>query len=224
MRLYLLVGAQNDLAQLFVVAPGGQQVAQREKARIPLLIGRVEHLLEHLGAQQLAFLLVHQPEIGRNAERRRLFARKRQAQRVHGRDLRAVHEEQLSAQARVLRVFGGCLCQRRADALAHLSGSGVGKGHEQQPVDVNRVQRVGQAGEHPLNQHGGLARTGRRRHQQRAAPVFDRGLLVFCPLRHAHSPPTCCQNSSSVKCSSQRALSPAVSSKRQAARNSHQSQ
>ena len=143
---------------------------------------------------------------------------------MHGRDLCSVHEKQLAAQARIVRVLRHCLAQRAADALAHLRRRRVGEGHEQQTVDVHRVIRVGQSREHALDQHRGLARAGRRRDKQRAAPVMDRNFLIFGPLRHYCSPPTCCQKSSSDKCLSHRALSPAVSSNRQAARNSHQSQ
>ena len=143
---------------------------------------------------------------------------------MHGRDLRAVHEKQLAAQARVARVVRHRLAQRAPDALAHLGRCRVGEGHEQQAVDVHRVVRVGQAREYALDQHRGLARAGCRRDEQRTAPVMDRSFLIFGPLRHYCSPPTCCQKSSSDKCLSHRALSPAVSSNRQAARNSHQSQ
>ena len=51
MRLNLLVGSENDLAQLFIVASRRQQVTEREKLLVRLLVGRVEHFFEHLGAQ-----------------------------------------------------------------------------------------------------------------------------------------------------------------------------
>ena len=162
MRLYLFVSAQNDFAQLFVVPPGSQQIAQSKEVCVTALVCRFEHLLQHLGAQQLALLLVHQPEIGRDAERRGLLTRERQAQRMHSRNFGTVHEKQLTAQARVLRVLGCRLRQRRTDTLTHLCGGGVGKGHEQQPVNVNGVARIGQACKHTLDQHSGLARAGRR--------------------------------------------------------------
>ena len=91
MRLNLLVGSENDLAQLFIVASRRQQITEREKLLVRLLVGRVEHFFEHLGAKQLALVFVHQAKVGRDAEHRRLLARKRQTQRMHSRDFRAVH-------------------------------------------------------------------------------------------------------------------------------------
>ena len=156
-RLNLFVCAQNHVAQLFIVAPRGQQVTQREKARVAALIRRVHHLFQHLSAQDFSLLRIHQTEIRRNAERSGLFPRQRQAQRMYGCDFGAMHQKQLPTQARILRVACDRLCQCRADAFAHFGGGGIGKGHQQQPVDIHRVFRVGQTGEHPLDQHGGLA-------------------------------------------------------------------
>ena len=96
-RLNLIIGAEDDLPQTPVVASCGQQIAQRKEFFICALIGGLEHLLEHLRAQNFALVFVHQTEIRRDAERGRLLARERHAQRVYGRDLRAVHKEKLTA-------------------------------------------------------------------------------------------------------------------------------
>ena len=184
MRLNLLVSAENDLAQLLVVAPRRQQIAEREKLLVRLLVGRVEHLFKHLGTEQLALVFVHQTEVGCDAEHRRLLSRERQAQRVHGRDFRAVHEKQLPPQTRVARVRGYGRTEGRTDSLTHFGCRCVGKGNQQQAVDIDRIVLVRQPPEHALGQHGCLARAGCRRNQQCTAAVVDRGLLIRCPLRH----------------------------------------
>ena len=184
MRLNLLVGAENDLAQLLVVAPRRQQITERKKLLVCLLVGRVEHFFEHLGAKQLALVFVHQPEVGCNTEHRRLLARERQTQRMHSRDFRAVHKEQLPPQTGIPRVCGYGRTEGRTDSLAHFGCRCVGKGNQQQAVDIDRIVLVRQPTEYALGQYGGLARAGCRRNQQCAAAVVDRGLLIRCPLRH----------------------------------------
>ena len=184
MRLNLLVGAENDLAQLFIVAPRRQQVAEREKLLVRLLVGRVEHFFEHLGAKQLALVFVHQAKVGRDAEHRRLLTRERQAQRMHSRDFRAMHEEQLPPQTGIPRVCGYGRTEGRTDSLTHFGCRCVGKGNQQQAVDIDRIVLVRQPPEHTLGQYGRLARAGCRRNQQCTAAVVNRGLLIRCPLRH----------------------------------------
>ena len=187
MRLNLLVGAENDLAQLFVVASGCQQVAEREKLLVRLFIRHIKHFFEHFRAEQLALVFVHQAKVGRDAEHRRLLSRERQAQRVHSRDLRSVHQEQLPPQTRIPRVRGYRCTESRADSLAHFGCRCVGKGNQQQAVDIDWIVLVRQPPEHALGQYCCLARAGCRRNQQCSAAVVDRNLLIRCPLRHCRS-------------------------------------
>ena len=188
-RLNLIIGAEDDLPQAPVVASCGQQIAQRKEFFICTLIGSLEHLLEHLRTQNLALVFVHQTEIRRDAERGRLLARERHAQRVYGRDLRAVHKEKLTAQPHGGRVLRDCRADRGRNSLAHLRRRGPGERHKQQLCDIDRVFRVGHAPQHALGQHGRLARTGRRRNEQRAAAILDRAFLFFRPFRHCRHLP-----------------------------------
>ena len=188
-RLNFVVGRENDLAQTLVVASRRQQVAQRQKFAVRLLIARLEHLFEHLAAQNAALVFVHQAEVGRDAERRRLLAGKRHAQRMHGRDFRAVHEKELTPQTGRTRLLRHRRGDGRRDSLTHFGRRRLGEGHEKQLRDVDGVFGVGHAPQHALGQHGGLARTGRRRNEQRAAPVFYRVFLFTCPLRHCRHLP-----------------------------------
>ena len=49
-RLNLFICAQDHIAQLFVIPPCSQQIAQREKARVAALIGCIQHLFQHLSS------------------------------------------------------------------------------------------------------------------------------------------------------------------------------
>ena len=108
----------------------------------------------------------------------------RQAQRMHSRDFRTVHEEQLPPQTGIPRVCGYGRTEGRTNSLTHFGCRCAGKGNQQQAVDIDRIVLVRQPPEHTLGQHGCLARAGCRRNQQCAAAVVDRGLLIRCPLRH----------------------------------------
>ena len=191
MRAGLFKGVQHGSRQRSVVLPAGQQIAQRGKARVVLCIFGFQHVFQHLVAQHAPLALVRQTEIGRQIECGSLFAYQRQAERVHGGDARLVHEQQLTAQTRVVRVIGQTGSNRVGQLAAHLGRCRVGVGHEQKAVDVNRVLRIGQTADDALDQHGGLARTGCRRHQQVTAPRRDGGQLVICPLGHGLFPPAC---------------------------------
>ena len=90
------------------------------------------------------------------------LARERQTQRMHSRDFRAVHEEQLPPQTGIPRVCGYGRTEGRTDSLAHFGCRCVGKGNQQQAVDIDWIVLVRQPPEHALGQHGCLARAGCR--------------------------------------------------------------
>ena len=69
---------------------------------------------------------------------------------------------------------GGPLLQGRLDALLHLGGGGPGEGEDQEPIDVHAP--LHQA-DHPLREHGGLARASGGGHDQ--IPLFLNGALLF---------------------------------------------
>ena len=83
---------------------------------------------------------------------------------------------------------GGPLLQGVLDALLHLRRGGLGEGEDQQPVDVHAP--LHQA-DHPLREHGGLARAGGGGHDE--IPLFLYGALLFsrpvhfCPSASAKS-------------------------------------
>ena len=91
------------------------------------------------------------------------LARERQTQRVHGRDFRAVHEEQLPPQTGIPRVCGYSRTEGRTDSLTHFGCRRIGKRNQQQAVDIDRILLIHQPTEYALGQYGGLARAGCRR-------------------------------------------------------------
>ena len=161
----LFKGVQHSSRQRSVILSAGQQVAQRGKAWVVLRIFGFQHVFQHLVAQHAPLALVRQTEIGRQIKCGSLLAYQCQTECVHGGDTRLVHEQQLTAQACVVRVIGQAGSNRVSQLAAHLGRCRVGVGHEQKPVDIDRVLRVGQTADDALDQHGGLARTGCRRHQ-----------------------------------------------------------
>lgn len=68
----------------------------------------------------------------------------------------AVHEEQLPPQTGIPRVCGYGRTEGRTDSLTHFGCRCVGKGNQQQAVDIDRIVLVRQPPEHTLGQHGCL--------------------------------------------------------------------
>ena len=74
-RLNLIIGAEDDLPRRLSSRPAVSKSLSARNFFICTLIGGLEHLLEHLSAQNFALVFVHQTEIRRDAERGRLLAR-----------------------------------------------------------------------------------------------------------------------------------------------------
>ncbi len=175
---------EHDLAQPLVVPSGRKQVTQRQKAFVLAVVPGFEDGFHALLLHFRPFALVRDAEIGRQAEGSELFAHQLQAEGMDGRDLRPVDEQQLAAQPGIVRPLTQTFGNGVRDLAAHLGRRRARVSYEQQAVDVSRARFIGQAAQHPLNEHRRLARTGRRRHQQRAAVFFDGGPLFIRPLRH----------------------------------------
>ena len=84
---------------------------------------------------------------------------------------------------RFVLYFAGPLLQGVLDALLHLRGGGPGEGEDQQPVDVHAL--LHQA-DHPLREHGGLARAGGGGHDQISLFLYG-ALLFFGPVHFCAS-------------------------------------
>ena len=96
---------------------------------------------------------------------------------------RGFHQRQLLGKPLVLRLRGGSLLQRFADALSHLRRGGLGECHHQNAVERNRIRLVAHPRKAALNQCAGLARPCSG-HDEDVAIRHDRALLIRGRLVH----------------------------------------
>ena len=156
-------------------------------------VSALEHLLQHLGLDVLGLTFVQHAEIRRQSQFIVVLAQERHAEGMHRRNLRPVHQHQLTAQMRIVRMLGHQFSQRLGDLAAHLARRGASVGHDEERVDIARILRVGDAAQDTLDEHRRLSRTGRRGNQQGAAAVVNDRALLFCPIgsHHISSFPLC---------------------------------
>ena len=147
-----------------------------------LCVRFLHQLLRRFVEQQERFIVVRQPEIGAQVQRVEIFADQREAERVHGHDLRGVNEIHLTAQVPVLRVCGQRLGQPLQNAGTHFCGSGVCKRDNQKAGDIAGVFFIGQPPEDALHQNGCLSGTGGCGDKRPAATACDGLLLLFGPV------------------------------------------
>ncbi len=188
-RLQIAKGLQNNVHQPPVIASRAERVDQSGKARVLARILCFEDILEHLRLHGGLFAFIRRAEIGRQADFMKMLAQQTHAECMYGRNFCAVHAHQLPPQAQIARIARRNLCQCVGNFSPHFARRGLGKCHNQKGINVTRVLGVGHAPEHALNQHSGFARACRRRDEQCPAAVFNRRLLLRCPVNAHFAPP-----------------------------------
>ena len=188
-----LIGLQHDIHQFFVIPSCAHDVGQQIKALVLLSVAALEHLLQYLGPDMLGLTFVQHAEIRRQSQLTVVLAQERHTVGMHRRDLRPVHQHELTAQMHIVRMPGHQFGQRLGDLAAHLARRGASVGHDEERVDIARILRIGDAAQNALDEHRRLSRTGRRRNQQGAAAVVNDRALLFCPVgsHHISSFPLC---------------------------------
>ena len=184
------MGVEDDFHKAPVVAPRAHGVHEKAKALglFDCLVPLVEQRLDGLLLQDGALLLVGDARVGRDVEDVRVFLYQAGAKAVYRADLGAVDERRLPAQAAVFRLAGDALGDCIEYARTQLVGRGVCVGDDEEPVDVGGAALIRDAAEQPLDEHLRLAGAGRRRDEQRPAPVCDNRLLLTREfIRHGSS-------------------------------------
>ena len=107
------------------------------------------------------------------------------AETVNGSDLCIVHQRQLPLQMLVIRILFQCVLNSGTDTLPHFCCCRIGKGHNQQAVNIQRICFIRYHRNNTLYQHRCFSGTGSRRDKQTPVSQIDDFFLFFCPL-NAH--------------------------------------
>lgn len=172
-----------------VVPPGAEQLDEAGKPSAVLPRKEfLHHAARAVPPQDLKLLLVPRADVGGDAQQLEILPDELAAKGVDRADLRPPEQQLLAAQAGVFGVFGGQRRHPRHDPLLHFERRRVGKGHDEQPVGVDRLLGVEDAPYRPFDEHRRLARARRRRDEHRPAARLDRVPLPGGPLTLSHPP------------------------------------
>ena len=151
------------------------------KIQVPLLLSVffLQSFLHGLVLQQLAFRFIQQTEAGRNPAQAEILAHKIQAEGVDSLNPSGAQQGQLAAEPAAARILRQLPKQAGRHPLPHFPGGSVGKGDDQQGIDIRRVFHVRDAADHSLHQHGGFAASRSGGYNQSAASAIDSALLLW---------------------------------------------
>ena len=178
-----VVQPMQGLDESAVVPSGGNQLDQIGESAVVLLIVLFDGFLCNILLQHGNLALAAQTEICRNLQQLEIGTNQIQTEGVDGTDVCRRQQGALAHQVGISRILGNQLGQPRLNPLLHLLGGGIGKGHHQNPIGINRMLPVGQDFDDPLNQYRRLAAARRRRHQHGASPTGNCLLLRRSPAR-----------------------------------------
>ena len=175
-----------------VVPAGGEQLDQLQEVGVLFGIEFFEDLLEGGALQDADFGLVQHPEVRSEAELFEVLPDEVAAVGIDRADLRRGQEHLLLLQVLVGRVFEQFFGDGLREPGPHFGGGGAGEGDDEEFVGGAGMLGVGQTPDAPLDEDGGLSRTGRRADDEGAASGVDGFLLIRRPvhgLRHCRPPP-----------------------------------
>ena len=155
-----VVEPAHDVLHRVIPAARAEVLHGKQKFRILRGVLLLQHLREHIRLQQLHLSLVPDPEARIQSDRVKLVAQDRQTEAVDRRDLRVVEQRCLPLQMLVFGVGRQSVIDRIADTLAHLSRRRACEGHDQKPVNVDRMLLITDHFYDPFYQNRRLARTG----------------------------------------------------------------
>ena len=182
-----LIQYQQKVHHLAVVPAPGKQLDEPHEFRLGLFVFLVQQLLQYGGLQKVILSLPAQLHIAGQPQHLEILPNEPVAEGMDGTDLGISQQKALPAQGGVFRLLLHLFVQPLGNPLPHFLGRRIGKGHDEQPVDIQGVFPVGDERKHPFGQHGRFAAARRRRDQQIAAPCGNGFFLGKGPLAFAHS-------------------------------------
>ena len=183
-----VVKLQKRLRHPIVAAAAGKQLHEPHEVRIAFFVLLVQQRLQHRRLYQFIFSLPAQLHIAGQPQLLKILPDQPVAEGMYRANFGIAQQKALAAQCPIFRLLLHLFIQPLGNTLPHLLCSGIGKGHNEQPVNIHRRFPVGNEVQHALGQHGGFSAACRRRHQQITAPCTDRLALRSCPFSLAHCP------------------------------------
>ena len=177
--LHFVVEIQNERAEPRVVPPGTGGVRQQAEGGVLVNggIGVLQQLVERHDLERVGALGVGHLEVRREPHGGAIFAQNVAAEAVDGADLRAGAQRALAAEPAVFRVGRDARGDAVENARTQLGRGGAGIGDDEEPVEIDRLLRIGEPGHEPLREHAGLAAARGGGDEHRAAARADGALL-----------------------------------------------
>jgi hypothetical protein len=186
------VQPQNQVLQRHILAIVPEALHQSQECLRSLFIFFLKQIFDHFQLDQTAFCFVPDPETGVQIDDMEVFTDYADAKRMQCADGGLGQKVHLSPEVLAAAITVGLpvaglvvvqrLCQGGADPLTHLAGCGIGKGHNQQAVNVHAVLQ--DQLQNTFHQNRSLARTGSCCYQQIAVSGINCRLLFRRPLCH----------------------------------------
>ena len=152
---------------------------------ILLPVFALQELCQHILFHQLKFPFVCHPKARIKPDVVKIVSDDKETEAVNGSDLRIVKKRCLLLQMGIIRLLFQLPINGAPDPLSHFRSGGIGKGHHEKPVNVNRLLLIQDHLNDTLHQNGSLSGTRRRRHQNIAVTKINYFLLLFRKF-HSH--------------------------------------
>ena len=144
---------QDQFLEQAVIHTGAEICGTAQECRVLPGILFLQIILQYLRGDDPALCGFDLPKARIQIDIAEIIAQQKCKKAVHGRDLGIVQEDLLALQMRVGGVQGKTCGQGFSDPLPHLGGSGPGKCHNQQAVDVKGMLPLADQPDDPLDQN-----------------------------------------------------------------------